>query len=188
MTKKFDLLIYIGRFQPPHKAHIRTIEQALELSEWVIVFLGSANEPPSLKNPWSTTERARMILRSVKDHQRLFINEVKDIPEDNNAWALQIKEKANDFGLTNIGLVGHYKDTSSFYLDLFPEWELVEMENTCGTNATEIREEYFNLPNIDLSWADNLPIPVIEYLREFKGTEGFLEVFNQIHYNKAHYT
>lgn len=181
MTKKFDLIVYIGRFQPPHKAHIKTIERALELSEWVVVLLGSANAPRSLKNPWEAHERGSMLLRSVKDYSRLLLNEINDIPESNKAWATQVHEAAGVFGkdILKTGIIGHKKDESSFYLDLFPEWELVEMENTCGTNATDIREKYFGLPSLDMSWADDLPLGVIKYLKEFKNTDKYKELRNE---------
>ena len=185
--KKFDLLVYIGRFQPPHKAHIRTIEQALELSEKVLVLLGSSQESRIPKNPWSDQERIAMILKSVEDNSKLFLKGINDIPESNERWAEQVVNESDFFEGNNIGIIGHKKDESSFYLDLFPEWELVEMENTCGTNATDIREKYFNMLSLDMSWANDLPLGVVEYLKEFKGTEQFLEVFNQINYESAHY-
>ena len=191
MTKKFDLLVYIGRFQPPHKAHTRTIGEASKYAKEVKVFLGSAFEPRTFKNPWSWKERANMIESCFPaDYDiHLSFEPLKNIPEDNEAWANQVKELVGKhYDPSKVGIIGHYKDASSFYLDLFPQWGLVEMENTCGTNATDIREKYFNLPSLDMSWADDLPLEVIRYLKEFKGTPEFLEVFNKLNYDKAHYS
>jgi len=183
-----DLIVYIGRFQPPHKAHIETIERALRISERVKVFLGSALEPRTPKNPWTFTERWDMIYGSLdtESRKRVFYTPLPDRPGDNEAWANEVQTNAGDF--ENIGIIGHKKDESSFYLDLFPEWELVEIENIDGLNATDIREKYFNLPDLDMSWADDLPYGGVKYLKEFRGTNKFMEVFNQIHYDKAHYS
>ena len=52
-------------------------------------------------------------------------------------------KKPNNKGAYTIGLIGHEKDDSSYYLNLFPMWDRVEIENTSGINATDIRKEFF---------------------------------------------
>ena len=42
MQYTFDYLVFIGRFQPFHLAHLQTIQIALERSHYVILALGSA--------------------------------------------------------------------------------------------------------------------------------------------------
>ena len=37
--KKFDLVIYIGRFQPVHIAHQKTIEHGFDLADNVLVLV-----------------------------------------------------------------------------------------------------------------------------------------------------
>ena len=44
MPYTFDYLVFIGRFQPFHLAHMQTIKIALEQSENVILALGKMNE------------------------------------------------------------------------------------------------------------------------------------------------
>ena len=45
---------------------------------------------------------------------------------------------------TKIGLIGHFKDDSSYYLRLFPEWEMFELDSLNGSiSATPMREAYF---------------------------------------------
>lgn len=179
MTKEFDLLVYIGRFQPPHKAHIQTIERALKLSEKVFVGVGSYDEERTLKNPWVWEDRVRMINSNFEEEWlRLMAYPLRDIPESNERWAKQVKDASSLLTRKEdrVGIIGHHKDASSFYLDLFPEWELIEMENTCGTNATDIREKYFNLPDLDMSWANDLPLPVVDFLKEFRNTKEFKQL------------
>jgi len=52
MTYKFDYLVYIGRFQPFHLAHMQTIKIALQQSQYVILALGSAQNERNTKNPF----------------------------------------------------------------------------------------------------------------------------------------
>ena len=45
----FDYLVFIGRFQPFHLAHMQTIEIALQQSRYVILALGSAQMERNIK-------------------------------------------------------------------------------------------------------------------------------------------
>lgn len=60
----------IGRFQPFHKGHKALVDKALSVSKKVIVFIGSAQESRTEKNPFGPSERMQMILASYNDAQR----------------------------------------------------------------------------------------------------------------------
>ena len=62
MNYKFDYLVFIGRFQPFHLAHMETIKIALEHSQNVVLALGSAQNERNIKNPFLATECEKMIL------------------------------------------------------------------------------------------------------------------------------
>ena len=61
MKRSFDVVVFIGRFQPFHLGHKAVIQQALTLADEVIVCVGSSGKPRSTKNPWSFDERSVMI-------------------------------------------------------------------------------------------------------------------------------
>jgi bifunctional NMN adenylyltransferase/nudix hydrolase len=61
MTTQTHMSVFIGRFQPPHKAHIETITRALEFSDKVLILIGSAFKPSDTRNPLSHVERAHII-------------------------------------------------------------------------------------------------------------------------------
>ena len=65
MTKKYDAIIFIGRFQPIHNAHVEIIRKASELTDKVIVVVGSANQPRTFKNPFSYEERENLIQETL---------------------------------------------------------------------------------------------------------------------------
>jgi len=185
MTKEFDLLVYIGRFQPLHNSHVKTIETALEMSEKVLVAVGSVNQPRSLRNPWTWEERATMIFRVfVDEYPNVLLYPVHDILEDNESWARQIKQEVFLQGDKKVGLIGHHKDDSTFYLDLFPEWGQVEMENIDGLNATDIRGEYFGLSKIGKEISSILHPEVYNYLMEFEKTKEFEKLWEEIYNDK----
>ena len=71
----FDYLIFIGRFQPFHFAHMQTIEIALQQSQHVVLALGSAQSERNIKNPFLAHEREQMILSNFsEDDHEVFSN------------------------------------------------------------------------------------------------------------------
>ena len=71
----FDYLVFIGRFQPFHFAHMQTIEIALQQSQHVVLALGSAQSERNIKNPFLAHEREQMILSNFSEDAS-FIRQV----------------------------------------------------------------------------------------------------------------
>ncbi|MFT4020449.1 MAG: nicotinate-nicotinamide nucleotide adenylyltransferase [Acinetobacter sp.] len=143
----FDYLVFIGRFQPFHLAHMQTIEIALQESQNVIIALGSAQAERNIKNPFLAVEREQMILSnfSLEQQQRIKFVHIVDVYDDKK-WVKQVKEKVAEKVQMNskVGLIGHFKDDSSYYLALFPEWKLHELDSLQGSiSATPLREAYY---------------------------------------------
>ena len=44
MTKKYDAIVFIGRFQPFHNAHLSIIQSAAELAEKVIALTNTESK------------------------------------------------------------------------------------------------------------------------------------------------
>lgn len=164
MSKQFDTLVFVGRMQPFHKGHKAVIDKALEHAEEVVVVLGSCFQPRSTKNPFTFEERKAMIDAVYGDQfnyagpqgrvrtPRVKVVPVMDYPYDDNAWVSAVQNAVNgavSVGWTDypkkIGLVGHSKDSSSYYLRIFPQWrDHVEVDNVGGINATDVRHMLFS--------------------------------------------
>jgi bifunctional NMN adenylyltransferase/nudix hydrolase len=144
-----QLSVYIGRFQPVHKGHIQLIHQGLEKADRLLLLLGQPQERHirTLKNPWTWEERAEMIhpLVSSEQKQRLIIKPIYDVNDDDALWVSNVKRKAYEEcpSPCKILLIGFHKDSSSSYLDLFQEWDFLEIADSDGMNATAIRTNYF---------------------------------------------
>jgi bifunctional NMN adenylyltransferase/nudix hydrolase len=168
MMYRFDYLVFIGRFQPFHLAHMQTIQIALQQSQKVIIALGSAQAERSIKNPFLAQEREQMILSnfSQEDQQRIVFVHVVDVYDDQK-WVKLVKDlvAANTPAQANIGLIGHFKDDSSYYLQLFPDWTLVELESLKNSiSATPMREAYYR-GEIQTQY---FPQGTIEFLQQFQ--------------------
>lgn len=168
---KTQVAVLIGRFQPFHNGHAALLARALAIAPQVVVVLGSSFHARSSKNPFSWQERAAMIngTLSEQDQARVSYVAVRDYYEDTR-WATavrkQVEQQAN--GATGITLVGHFKDASSYYLDLFPQWQMVAADNEQQIDATGIRRILFEAENIGVSLdviAQRVPVTVRQYLK-----------------------
>lgn len=170
--------VFIGRFQPVHNGHLSTIRQALDEVETLIIVLGSANACRTIKNPWSAEQRQEMLeeaianLGSVAKDQygaiRVRFIHQPDYTYNDNSWIISLQEKVAaetwDNGDQPILLFGHKKDDSSYYLNLFPQWQHATYTKIIpNLDATYIRSLYFDCNLTDLQ--KHVPPVVTEYLR-----------------------
>ena len=176
MTQKYDFLVFVGRMQPPHKAHIEIIKRALTLSKHVIVLIGSANMPRTIKNPWTWQERKEMITACLTKDEvaRTFFSGINDSYSDQD-WIRDVQSSVDmaTMGYENpqIRMIGHEKDASSYYLNLFPQWgDIIAVENMYGVNSTQIRQQMFELEQIDTT---HIPDQVVDMLEAFMNTNHF---------------
>lgn len=176
MTYTFDYLVFIGRFQPFHLAHMQTIHIALQQSQHVILALGSAQRERNIKNPFLANEREQMILSnfSEADQKRIHFVHVIDVYDDEK-WVTLVKTLVA--GVVNphdkVGLIGHFKDDSSYYLQLFPEWEMVELDSLVGAiSATPLREAYYQG---EIRHAE-FPLGTVAFLQKFQASETYQQL------------
>lgn len=179
MKYTFDYLVFIGRFQPFHLAHMKTIQIALELSEYVVLALGSAQMERNIKNPFTAHEREQMILSnfSEDDQKRIRFVHIIDVYNDKK-WVNLVKTQVANVvqTATKVGLIGHFKDESSYYLELFPNWEMVEIDSLEGAmSATPMREAFYR----GEIWEDAFPQGTIDFLQKFKQSAIYLQLQNK---------
>jgi bifunctional NMN adenylyltransferase/nudix hydrolase len=180
-SKRFDALIFIGRFQPLHRAHVDVLRRALSLAAKVCILIGSTDRPRTIKDPFSFDERRQMIASLLTDDERarVVIAPVQDSMYNDSDWVRWVQDAvAAELGDTTggkIGLIGHEKDASSYYLRMFPQWELIGTDATEDISATEIREQFFaERSNSFVSWA--VPGPVFEWLEQFRTRPEFAQL------------
>jgi bifunctional NMN adenylyltransferase/nudix hydrolase len=147
---RYDYAVFIGRFEPFHNAHRRVVEKALSIADKVIVLIGSANKPRSTKDPFVYDERRVMIGAAFEaaTASRLRFAPLRDFPYSDDRWMREVQQQVaavvlGDGAVTNaapsVALVGHFKDASTDYLRMFPQWTLVEAPNHEQRSATEVR-------------------------------------------------
>ncbi|MEZ5427199.1 MAG: bifunctional nicotinamide-nucleotide adenylyltransferase/Nudix hydroxylase [Pyrinomonadaceae bacterium] len=190
MNKKYDYGIVIGRFQPFHLAHQDLIEHAFSLAEKVIVILGSARSAPDVKNPFTPAMREEIVRACFpKESDRLVFCAVRDYPYNDHIWTVEVQNTVNQVVEDDekedarVAMVGFFKDKSSYYLNLFPQWQFEEFycadKRKLSINATDIREKYFS---DDDAWKKMVPAEARKYLNAFRETEFFPNLKGEFEY------
>lgn len=172
--KKFDYCVFIGRFSIFHLGHLEILKHAFSIAEKVIVVIGSAGSPRTVRNPWTFDERSTMIKSAIPNEQRgkdnLSIIGMKDYTYNDNMWVSVLQEKINKATNhnNNVALIGFESDETSFYLKLFPQYAYIEHGTEYNFHATDIRNLYFCN---DLSYKDMVPKGVFDCLELFRKNE-----------------
>lgn len=183
MLKEYTHAVLIARIQPPHRAHIMLIDRALDKADKVILVLGSHAAALDIHNPWSANERMQMVKSCFpyEKAKRLIFCPVRDQPYNNTNWIASVHHKVNELTeySNKVALFGHKKDSTSYYLDYFPQWDFIDNGLMMqGLSATEIREQYFD-EGIegkkwhDRAWRNSVHEGVCDFLEKFKKTERY---------------
>jgi bifunctional NMN adenylyltransferase/nudix hydrolase len=137
--------IFIGRFQPAHRGHIHALSIAASQVATLYIFVGSANQCRSIKNPWTYAERVyllRTMLRSNGVSNIEFVP-MNDYPYSDTQWITDIRSAVEHLNIGTPILFGHMKEGNT-YLKWFPDWEYRNIESTYSINATKVRLDMFN--------------------------------------------
>jgi bifunctional NMN adenylyltransferase/nudix hydrolase len=182
MSKKYDTLVLIGRFQPLHNAHLEIIKRATALTDQLVIICGSANQPRTYKNPFTFDERAKMIKAATAGlSMQIYVESNTDTIYNDQAWAVRVQGIVSKYRVlgTKTGVIGHKKDESSFYLDMFPQWDFVDVEQIEPLGATDIRDLYFKR-SFNSNFIKNVvPDSTYNFLMEFRRTEDFEQIIRE---------
>lgn len=154
MKKRFKLAVLIGRFEPFHNGHMRNVEHAFEIADEVVILVGSSHQPRTPKNPFLYNERHDVISDAINlriKGAKFTIHPLADYKYNNNAWICEVQNWVGSHkGVadTEICILGHDKDDSSWYNHAFPAWTFISLDGFVEfglkpIDATKIRELFF---------------------------------------------
>lgn len=179
---RHDVLAFVGRFQPFHNGHKVVVDEALRRAKKVALVIGSHDAPRTARNPFTTAERIEMISsvypQEVADRRLHFVPQV-DHTYNMDRWIAGVSTGVTAVANTpfnpdpvKLGLIGHSKDHSSFYLRSFPTWDNIDVPNVEQINATDIRHAFFD----PVQAVRKLPITVSQWLRQWQETDAYAAV------------
>jgi bifunctional NMN adenylyltransferase/nudix hydrolase len=194
MSRKYDTLVLIGRFQPFHTAHLEIVKRATALADQIVIIVGSSFQPRTYKNPFTFEERKAMI-RSATDglNIQVHVESNFDTVYNDQAWAVRVQGIVSRYrvlGGAGVGIIGHKKDDSSFYLDMFPQWTLEEVPMFEPLNAKDIRDLYLRKQSHQGFIRNVVPTPVYDFLVDFTATKDYQQIIRErefiIEHNKQY--
>ena len=189
-----SLGVFIGRFQPFHLGHQFVVQEALKKIDSLVLVIGSSNLEASLKNPFTFAERKDLIQKNLEfflpssDLSRIHLIGVPDFPQNNEKWMNAVQQGVQTFSPSHgkISVIGHDKDESTYYLNLFKDFknfDVMLLNNYKDISGSKIREAYF--PKDPVAWAQGLEeirhhiSPVTEkFLRNFQKTPEWGKILN----------
>ena len=189
MSKKYDTLVLIGRFQPLHSAHLEIIKRATALTDQLVIICGSAKQPRTYKNPFTFDERAGMIKSATRGlNMQVFVEPNTDTIYNDQAWAVRVQGIVSKYATLGgrVGIIGHKKDDSSFYLDMFPQWGYENVELIEFLSAVDIRDLYFKR-DVNMKFIRGVvPETVFDFLDEFRHHKEYEQIIREREFIAEH--
>lgn len=189
-SRKRTFGVYIGRFEPPHLAHLLVMQEALESVQKLIVVIGSAEAARNTKNPFTASEREAVLTAMLEEvgikRSRLLFVHVRDYFYNEGLWlgAVQRGVQAHTHGSSDVALIGHVKDESSYYLRSFPAWEFIPTHVISPLSATDVRKAYFEDRLEDVRGM--VPPAVHAFLDAFRALPEYAELREEYQYLQAY--
>lgn len=182
MTKPYGTVLLIGRFQPLHNAHLEIIKRCTALTDQLVIVAGSAKQPRTYKNPFTFDERRQMIMAATAGlSMRVYVEPNIDTIYNDQAWAVRVQgihSKYRCLG-TKDAIIGHKKDDSSFYLDMFPQWEYINVEEIEPLSAVNIRDLYFKR-DCNMRFIQGVvPETTFNFLEQFRNTSEYEQIIRE---------
>ncbi len=150
--------LLIGRFQPFHKGHADAVDFALKNCDKLTIAVGSPKEYGKENNPFSFSERKKMIELSLKKNEleKIAIKELKDT---NNAktWRASVEKFKADIIFTNNPSVE----------EVLKGISLKHIPVKINCNGSEIRRKMY----LGQRWKECVSPKAAQYLAEIKAPE-----------------
>jgi len=182
MPKPYGTIMLIGRFQPLHNAHLEIIKRCTALTDQLVIIAGSAKQPRTYKNPFTFDERRQMILNATRGlDMRVYVEPNIDTIYNDQAWAVRVQGIHSKYQIigTKTAVIGHKKDESSFYLDMFPQWDYENVEQIEPLSAVDIRDLYFRR-EVNFNFLRSVvPETTLDFLNAFSKTSEYEQIIRE---------
>ena len=162
--------LFIGRFQPLHKAHLEVIKNILDENDKIVIAIGSSQESNTKENPFSAAERRQMI-DAVMKANKIKNYEIAEIPDffDDGKWFGYIKEniKGIDAAYSGNNVVLNCLKSRGFSVKKI---KLID-----DLNSTKIREKIAK----GTDWQKDVPKEIAGFLVKINGIERIRNLYSK---------
>ncbi len=161
--------LYIGRFQPFHKGHLKIIQNFTKKYDEIIIGIGSSQYGNTLENPFTSEERRLMIKKSlddidIKNYRIIELPDIHNYPK----WVSHVVSIIPDFDvvISNSPLTKRLFSEKGYTLEETPLYDRRKY------SGEKIRKKIIN----DESWKDALPKPAYKIIESIGGISRLKEL------------
>lgn len=145
--KPYDVGLICGRFQTFHKGHEKLVETGLLLCDRLLIFIGSAQECGTERNPFNINTRTKMLRMVYGDNSNIMIYGLSDLTDENDIrpeWGQYLLWNAERYIYKNPELMiyGNDESRSKWFdkEDLKNTAELIVNRADLPISATTVRQ------------------------------------------------
>ena len=145
--KPYDVGLICGRFQTFHKGHEKLIDTGLMLCDRLLIFIGSAQECGTERNPLNINTRTKMLKMIYGDNSNIMIYGLSDLTNENDIrpeWGRYLLDNADRYIYKNpeIMIYGNDESRSGWFSkeDLKNTTELIINRAELPISATMLRQ------------------------------------------------
>ena len=162
---------YWGRFNPPHKGHLKIIKKILKQSDQLIVAIGSGQEKNTKRNPFSGLERKKLMEAYLAEN-KINSDCVKVVVvNDGKSFSSSIKnlfDKCKSFDVL-------YTDKESIIALAEKKVKIERIKRTGSISSTQIRDAIVN----DKKWEHQTGVSVASKIKAIKGIERIKKAYRE---------
>lgn len=143
--KPYDIALICGRFQHFHIGHESLVETALKLCDRVLIFVGSAQEVATERNPYDIQTRIEMIKEIYGD--RVIVKPLNDLTNENDIttdWGRYVLANCDRtiFKKPEVMVYGNDESRSLWFdkEDIADVTEVIVNRHKIDMSATRIRQ------------------------------------------------
>ena len=154
---------YIGRYQPFHNGHRHMVEEIADEVDEIVLGIGSAGDSHSTRNPFTAGERVMLVTKALEDlDATTYVVPIEDL-DRNSVWVSHVRSMTPRFEVaySNNPLVIRLFEEAGVEVRQSPMFKRDVLE------GTELRERMIH----GRDWADLVPEPVADVIREIDGVE-----------------
>ncbi|MDH5779716.1 MAG: nicotinamide-nucleotide adenylyltransferase [Candidatus Bathyarchaeota archaeon] len=163
MTKRG---LFVGRFQPFHKGHLRAVKDILGKVDELVIVVGSSQYSHTLDNPFTTGERITMIRRAMEEGgispSKYWMVPVPDM-HIHMLWVARVRGYAPRFDV----VCSNEPLTRRLFIEAGYNVEPILFHKRDTYSSTEIRDRMLS----GKRWEELVPETVAEFIKEIGGVE-----------------
>lgn len=147
MSNKYECGFICGRFQVMHKGHEKLIDTALRVCKRMIIFVGSAQESETMRNPFNY-ELRKKVIKTIYPQDNVEVYPINDLTHEDDispewgTYLLDNIKKVNNGKLPDIMIYGNDEARSKWFKkeDISDIGEMIISRDIYPISATEARK------------------------------------------------